>query len=423
MKLDMLIHQIHGIEFGAATAVRGGMLTIDRLALRDAVQTACGLQIGVELARPGESVRLSNVLDVIEPRCKADGEETYFPGFHGPLRVAGTGATRVLRGVTVVETGRMRGLIGGVIDMSGPAAALTPFADLFHIVLETTPSDGMDKAAYARAIKRAGLEAACYLARACRQADPDERAVFDLDMPPAPASFPPALPRLGYVCMLHALGDTRESFFYGQCVRDFSPTIVHPNEILDGAIVSHHYDISPAMKNNTYSFQNHPVICELMNRHGDDLVFAGVVLANQPVMLEEKERSALLSARLSQHVLKADAVIITKEGAGAGDYDLMRQCRAHEEAGIHTVLIDSEQINAEGISDMPLIDITPHADAMVSTGNTEQLEHLPVMERVIGGESMFNVSGSLQGPVTIEHITIPNANSSLGFTRLGTVHY
>ncbi|MBI3089317.1 MAG: beta-aspartyl-peptidase [Candidatus Tectomicrobia bacterium] len=431
MRLELLVHRIRDLRAGAPTRLGGGVLTVDTAALGEALRAAAGIEVRVELARPGESVRLSNVLDLIEPRCKDDAGGAYFAGFHAPLQVAGSGGTHVLEGLAVVETGALRGLIGGVIDLSGAAARLTPFGSLHHVVLETAPRAGMDKTSYAAAIRRAGLEAACLLARACRSAAPDERRTYDLSLtaegsasslPAAGADGAPRLPRIAYVCMLHALGDTRESYLYGQRVRDFTPTLLHPNEVLDGAVVSHHYDISPGMKNTTYTFQNHPVIRDLYARHGRDLIFAGVVAANQPVRLEDKECSAFMTARLSAHLLRADGVIITKEGAGAGDYDLMRQCQAHEAMGVRTVLIDNEQINASGIGEMPLIDVTPYAEAMVSTGNVEELVHLPEVARVLGGDTMVNVPGSLRGPLRLESIVIPGANSTLGLTSMATAH-
>jgi len=84
------------------------------------------------------------------------------------------------------------------------------------------------------------------------------------------------------------------------------PTVVHPNEILDGALIF-------ALAALTFHAQNNPVIEELYRRHGHDLWFAGVVLTLAPVTFAEKERNALLAARLSKD--------------GRGDYNEDRRRR------------------------------------------------------------------------------------------------
>ena len=69
------------------------------------------------------------------------------------------------------------------------------------------------------------------------------------------------LPRIAYVYQIHALQQSVEKppdepIFYGDNVGQLLPTILHPNEILDGAIVRGYY----CMGHQTYSIQNHPIV-------------------------------------------------------------------------------------------------------------------------------------------------------------------
>ena len=52
------------------------------------------------------------------------------------------------------------------------------------------------------------------------------------------------------------------------------PTIMHPNEFFDGALVNYQYD-NMKISETTQTYQNQPVIKELYRRHGKDLLFAG----------------------------------------------------------------------------------------------------------------------------------------------------
>ena len=270
---------------------------------------------------------------------------------------------------------------------------------------------------YGFALKAAGLKASVYLARATRGLECSETETFSLDQPNENVS---ALPRVGYLFQLHSHGDSREPFIYGENTRRYYPTVLHPNEVLDGAIVCGHYNISAGLKNMTSTFLNHPIILDLYRRHKKDLDFVGVVIANEPVSLKEKERSAVLAAKLIREILGADGVIITKEGGGHTDIDMMQNCEVCEKLGVRTVLIDNEMLSPDGSGVFPLLDFSPMANAIISVGNIDEIVELPEVDRVIGGESMVELSGNLKGGLKIPVRMIPNAISQAGFTRLTT---
>ena len=64
-----------------------------------------------------------------------------------------------------------------------------------------------------------------------------------------------------------------QTFMYGKNLGDSLPTLIHPNEMLDGAVVGANYKTQ--QKAPTYLHSNKPLIYELYRRHGVDLNFAG----------------------------------------------------------------------------------------------------------------------------------------------------
>ena len=89
---------------------------------------------------------------------------------------------------------------------------------------------------------------------------------------------------------------------YGSNIGEIVPTILHPNEVLDGAVLRDYR----AMGIETYVIQNHPIIKELYRRHGKDICFVGVIITlgynNEP----EYGRAATMVANLAKRVLGAD---------------------------------------------------------------------------------------------------------------------
>ena len=138
------------------------------------------------------------------------------------------------------------------------------------------------------------------------------------DLPPLPTldAGVKGLPRIAYIYQLQSQADLCEPFVYGDNARKLLATLLHPNELMDGAIVSGNYEMPPCFKNVTYTHQNNPVIHALYDRHGRDLCFVGVIVMNEHSTLHEKERSAIMAAKLAKDILGADGVIITKEGGG-----------------------------------------------------------------------------------------------------------
>ncbi len=418
MKLELGLFHIENVNQADRTAIQGRTLSVNLDDLRQIIaQDSRFSNIEVEVVHPGDSVRIINVLDVLEPRIKVEGGEA-FPGWLGNLGIVGTGKTHVLKGIGVIEVGLMKDFYGAILDMKGAGADLTNYSDLHQIILSTVPAPGIHQAEYSHALKTAGLKASTYLARASVSLEPDKRIVYEI--PPLNEScLTTGLPRIAYLYITECHETLKEPFIYGDNPRRYFPTIFHPNEFMDGAMVSCTYDYSPGLKNFTYSVMNNPIIEGLYERHGKELIFVGVVMANAPLVLAEKKRSALMAAKLVRFVLGADGVVITKEGGGHPDIDLMECCEQCETLGVRTSLLNSEMLSPDGTGIYSMIAFSKFADCVISVGNVDEMIELPPVKRVIGGDTMaIDIQGPFDGPMRIPIRMIPNAISQVGLTKI-----
>ena len=177
-------------------------------------------------------------------------------------------------------------------------------------------------------------------------------------------------------------------------------------------------------KNNTYVHLNNPIIRALYDRHGKELNFVGVVITNENVTLADKQRSSSYAVKLAS-MLGVDAVVISEEGFGNPDADLVLNCVKAEKAGIRTVLVTDEFAGANGAS-QSLADSCVEGDACVTGGNANATILLPPMQKVIGDIGQADVIaggffGSLKpdGSLEVELQAIMAATNELGFNRLG----
>ncbi len=378
MRLEMGLVHIRDVRFGSRTVIDDHVLFIDRQELVALLaQEPLFDSVEIDLAHPGESCRIIRVLDVLEPRYRLNGPN--FPGALEEMGLVGEGQTRALKNLCVIETTADQARGRNIIDMSGPATDYSPFGATHNVVLIPHAAQGADVDEYRLAVKKAGLRASVYLAAAAKEMAADETEFYELS-PTAFNSGPKELPRIGYIFPIHSQQHPthqKETVFYGSNIQGFLPTIVHPNEILDGALMFSYSAF-------TYFAQNHPVIRELYRRHQRDLWFAGVVVTVAPVTIVEKERNAHLAARLASEVLGANGVIATKIGGGAVDTDLMMIYERCEEMGLKAALIIMERYPDTGITFVP-----GNVDALVTPGLTRDAITLPPVERVIGGDTLF----------------------------------
>lgn len=422
MRLDLGYIKITDVQFGDATEVKNGTLFVDKQEMLEVLADERFASLDIELARPGEEVRIMPVKDVIEPRVKVSGSGGLFPGFVSKVETVGSGVTHVLKGAAVVTTGKVVGFQEGIIDMTGPGAQYTPFSQNYNVVIIAEPFNGLKQHEHEAALRIMGLKAAVYLGEAGRNITPDEVVTFDCPPLPVAVQQYPDLPKVVYVYMLQSQGLLHDTYLYGVDVKRVLPTILYPTEVMDGAIVSGNC-VSACDKNTTYHHQNSPVIFELLERHGKDYNFLGVVATNENVTLADKERSSSFASKLVEY-MGADAAIVSEEGFGNPDADLMMNCVKLEKKGIKTVLLTDEYAGQDGAS-QSLADADPLADAVVTNGNANEVIVLPAMKKVIGHQSYADMiaggwNGSLaaDGTITAEIQVITGATNELGYSNL-----
>jgi glycine reductase len=220
------------------------------------------------------------------------------------------------------------------------------------------------------------------------------------------------LPRVAYVYQVHSHQFPTglvEPILYGDNVKKLIPTILHPNEVLDGAVVRGYW----GRGQETYSIQNHPLIKELYSRHGKELCFVGVVVTVAQSTEPERERAAAMAANLVKWVLGADGAVLTKIGGGAPHIDLAQTCERLEELGVKTAVI-VQDMSFDSVSDGALIFNTPEANAIVNIGSYGAPVTLPPMERVIGGPVTFPGNIPADGALRVQAMNLGGAMSQIG---------
>ena len=387
MRLEIGNFYVKDIVFGNELSYEDGILTIEKEAALNYIrQDERITEAELYIAKPGDQIRMCPVKEAIEPRVRPDGRSA-FPGYTGDMTRAGEGVTYALKNCSVLVVGRhWGGFQDGIIDMSGEGQKYTLFGQLMNIVLVADTNEEFEKHEQQKnndALRRAGHKLAEYIANCVKELEPEETEVFDLGAMIKRGEEVEKLPSVVYVMQpqsqMEELG--YNDLAYGWDMNRMLPTVMHPNEVLDGAIVSGSF-MPVSSKWSTYDFQNCPNIKALYKEHGKTINFLGVIMSNLNVALEQKERAALYVAQIA-NTLGADGAVVAEEGYGNPDADFVGCIVALEDAGVKTVGISNECTGRDGQS-QPLVTLDEKCDAIVSCGNVSELIELPPMETVLG---------------------------------------
>lgn len=387
MRLEIGNFYVKDIVFGNELSYEDGILTIEKEAALNYIrQDERITEAELYIAKPGDQIRMCPVKEAIEPRVRPDGRSA-FPGYTGDMTRAGEGVTYALKNCSVLVVGRhWGGFQDGIIDMSGEGQKYTLFGQLMNIVLVADTNEEFEKHEQQKkndALRRAGHKLAEYIANCVKELEPEETEVFDLGAMIKRGEEVEKLPSVVYVMQpqsqMEELG--YNDLAYGWDMNRMLPTVMHPNEVLDGAIVSGSF-MPVSSKWSTYDFQNCPNIKALYKEHGKTINFLGVIMSNLNVALEQKERAALYVAQIA-NILGADGAVVAEEGYGNPDADFVGCIVALEDAGVKTVGISNECTGRDGQS-QPLVTLDEKCDAIVSCGNVSELIELPPMETVLG---------------------------------------
>ena len=428
MRLELGKIFIKDIQFASESKIENNVLYVNKDELRKAIwDDEAIVSVEFDIAKPGESVRITPVKDVIEPRVKVEGRGGIFPGVLSKVDTVGEGKTIALKGMAVVTTGKIVGFQEGIVDMTGPGAEYTPFSKLNNLVIIAEPAEGIKQHEHEKAVRYIGFKAAKYLGELARNLQPEETKVYETKPLLEQIAQYPDLPKVGYVYMLQTQGLLHDTYVYGVDAKQIVPTILYPTEIMDGAIVSGNC-VSACDKNPTYVHLNNGVIEELYEKHGKDINFLGVIITNENVYLADKERSSNWTAKFTKY-LGLDAAIVSQEGFGNPDTDLIMNCKKIETEGVKTVIVTDEYAGQNGAS-QSLADADPKANAVVTGGNANQLIVLPKLDKIIGHIDVVNViaggnhdSLKENGTIEVEIQAITGATNETGFGYLTAKTY
>ncbi len=431
MKLELANYPVERITLGDETRYLDGQLHVNPDAVRAMMSDDAFFEnVSVHVAHPGDSTRIIHAVDVIEPRIKLSGSGCVFPGVLGPPAQVGNGRTARLSGMAVLSTSTPAAGEGyywreAIVDMSGPGARHSPFSQNANLVVEITPKapgpeipaedaemiNTIRGSAYSQrlnlALRRAQIRLASYLAETVSGSDPASVDTYEL------TEVDPSLPKVAYCCQV--MGET----LYGAPI-GWQPTLLHPNELMDGAIYRP-FNTPGAVRTTIYHHQNNSLIEDLYRRHGNDLNFLGVLLVPAgPEKLSEKELGTGYATKMLQ-MLHADGVVISWMGGGHLAVDPMLLIRNCERAGINATLLSPEM--ARTPDDTGFVYFAPEAEAIVSTGNYEEEVTLPPVERVIGGDSIFVSEDDPNKELTVRITQILGSTQTFGMGVLSGTAY
>ena len=429
MKLELGYIFIKDIQFGNVSKVEGGVLTVNKEELKALVlEDTLIASVDFDIAKPGESVRITPVKDVIEPRVKVEGPGAVFPGTLNKVDTVGSGKTHVLKGAAIVTTGKIVGFQEGIIDMCGEGAKYTPFSETLNLVMIADPKEGTKQHDHEKAIRLAGFKVAEYVGKLGKDVKADEYHTFETLNVMEGAKKYPNLPRVAYVLMLQTQGLLHDTYVYGVDMKQSISTLIYPTELMDGAIVSGNC-VSACDKNTTYHHMNNPVVHDMFDAHGKTINFVGCIITNENVYLMDKIRSSDWSAKMAEF-LGLDGVIVSQEGFGNPDTDLIMNCKKIEAKGIKTVIITDEYAGRDGKS-QSLADADVAADAVVTGGNANEIIHLGPVDKVIGSAEYVNtIAGGFgadadygtslrsDGSIVVEIQAITGSTNELGFNKM-----
>jgi hypothetical protein len=387
MRLESVSFPVTEVGFGKETKYERGILTLDKEDLLALVSEDSRIDsVDLAIANPGERVRISALRDAVEPRIKVAGGAT-FPGVLGPIETAGNGRTHRLTGVAVLLSSKyvpsLKTGTGaantGLVDMWGPGAQITRLSKTRNVVLVLRITKEISELDAHAAMQLAEFKLAERLAGTTKDLESEDVKVYEL------ADVDPSLPRIVYIVGFLTTWHIPHSgvALYGLPVRESLPTLVHPNEILDGAVT---VDTRRGRGGHprTWQWQNHPVIEALYGEHGRRLNFLGVIFQRTRFESEAgKEVTALVAGNMAK-MLRADGAIVTRTVPSGNNFmDSMLTVRACERAGIKAVFVTPEYGGAAG-DELPLVYSVPEADAIISTGSFERPLELPEPENLIG---------------------------------------
>lgn len=388
MKLEIGNFPVKEIRFGEKTGYADGVFTVNKDdALAKVREDEHITDADLHIVNPGDMVRIVPVKDALQIRCRIEGAKGLYPGVTSPIESAAWGKINQLEGASLLVVGKHWGSFqDGILDMGGPYQRNTIYGSLRNLVLVGDTDEEFERHEQQKtnkALRRAGLRLSEYLGECLEELTPVKTDVWDLGPINRRPENVQKLPSVVYVMQPQSQMEAAgyNTLIYGWDLNKMIPTLMHPNEILGGAVVSGSF-MPCSSKMSTYEFTSNPTIRRLMREHGKTLNFLGVIMSNLNVIMEQKIRSAVCVAQIARD-LGADGAIVAEEGYGNPDVDYIQTIVELEKAGVKTVGLANECTGRDGAS-QPLVALDEKANALVSSGNVSEMYELPPMPVVLG---------------------------------------
>jgi hypothetical protein len=401
MRLEVGTFPVRDVVVGKRMAWDDGVLEIDVNELLDLVVQDPIEKAKIEVVKPGESARIINYEDVLEPKVKVSGGGTVYPGVCGrPTDSVGEGRSHRLGSVGVVQcldTANVEASVadsrlwgrGGekevrvnsrFIDMSGEKTeipAATPYAQLFNICVSVEAPTSVAFEEQSRAAASATHRVADRLAEIVKDLEPPDVEVFDFE----PKDDLPGVVYIPHLASAEPQSGARGTYgtaVYGQ-TRLSAPWLLSPTEMMDGAVGGGGASWGGA----TWILANHPVVMNLAERHGKDVNFLGCIVQRTNWTNQGEYTLVADRAAWTAKMIGAKSAIITTDVRGQRWVGTMLTLAACERSGINTVLLTEEEDNENGNSP-PLLFSPPELRGTVSNGTGDVPEPFSPVSRVVG---------------------------------------
>ncbi len=408
-------YPIKQVVFGSEMSYKNGVLTLVKEKVEEiATKGIEGYKISLDVAHPGESTRIIHITDTVEPAYKKEGA-TFFGWTEGENK-SGETDTVHLTGMTVMQTCEAAGIQEGIVDMTGEVAKYNPFSQTVNLVISFEIVDTVEKPKLQKDLKDSILRTAEFVAKVVAEcADENEATIETLELAECTDS---SLPKVGYVYYIQAQGPLRNVFIDNKDRTTSKPEFFNPLVLLDGALISANYIIA-CQKNATIHHQNNKIILDLIAKHNKEVNFIGVIVATESSSLEGKKENASIITEIAKSK-GIEGVIVTQEGGGHADVDLMMTLDECVKEGIKVVLLTNEISGVNG--DLPpLVSGSPNANAIVTNGNNDSIITTDEVKKAIGGTSIlngkFNATSSFDTSLGI----IYTATNQLGANKMTTI--
>jgi glycine reductase len=395
MSLEINTYQVNEAVAGGRTRWSDGVLELNIAELTALVQEDPLLRESrLELVHAGESARIVNYVDVIEPRIKVDGPGVTYPGVWGRSNdKAGEGRTNRLGGFAVSECMDMSRLSVAeqvwpslkltehpaewehFIDMSGPNASRPPLGEMTHLCIVVNAPEGVTGEERLTSLHAASMRLADRLAEATIGLDPTDVETFDMTPNPELPNIA-VVPHLASSEWEHGPRSPLGTAVYGMSRLNY-PWMLDPTEVLDGAVYT------GGAAGTTWMMVNNPVVLDACRSHGKEVNFKACVIQRTNWTQEAEKR--LMATRLAHLLKSADiqGVVITNDVRGQRFLEAILSVQACEQAGIKVVFLAEEEDNEDGTAP-PLLVSVPELKASVSAGTGATLAPSPAVDRVVG---------------------------------------